>query len=93
MPVVYIKDACAYSAMVLKKIDELDIEQLIEVKNISDPAIKEELTARDATLTVPCLFDAATDTLVCESGAVCAYLDEQYGNVAEVETKDPLLEY
>ena len=80
MLVVYVKTGCPFCAMVLHKLDELELPY--EEKNISDDAIAAELVARGGKRMVPYLVDADAAVEMYESADIVKYLDTTYAPAA-----------
>ena len=77
MLTLYVKAGCAYCAMVILKLEELNLQY--EEKNIADEKIAEELVARGGERQVPYLVDTTANVEMYESADICAYLEEKYG--------------
>lgn len=77
MLTLYIKSNCAFSAMALKKVEDLGLT--VEEKNIADPGIADELVEKGGKHQVPFLQDSQTSTGVYESADIVAYLEAHYG--------------
>jgi glutathione S-transferase len=73
MPSLYIKDNCAYSAVVLHKLEEFNLP--VEVKNINDNRYALELIEKGGRFQVPFLFDSNGNVSIYESGAILDYFD------------------
>lgn len=78
MLTLYVKSNCAFSAVVLKKVEDLGLT--IEEKNIADPDVAAELLEKGGKSQVPYLIDSERGVALFESGAIAEYLEEQYGN-------------
>ncbi|MEK7505622.1 MAG: glutathione S-transferase N-terminal domain-containing protein, partial [Patescibacteria group bacterium] len=67
-----------YCAAVLHSLDELKLERV--EKNISDPAVVEELVSLGGKRQVPYLVDSDKGVQMYESADIAAYLHKTYGN-------------
>ena len=79
MMVLYVKTGCPFCGKVLKKIEELGIEECFEKKNIADDGVVDELVELGGKKMVPYLIDAERGNAMYESGDIVAYLEEHYG--------------
>lgn len=79
MLTLYVKTGCAFCAMVLHKLDELELQY--EEKNIAEASIAEELIARGGKRQVPYLIDPDASVEMYESADIVAFLDAHYAGV------------
>ncbi len=77
MLTLYVKTGCPYCAMVLHKLEELNLG--FEEKDISDQAVADELVARGGKRQVPYLVDSEKEVEMYESGDIADYLEREYG--------------
>lgn len=77
MLTLYIKSNCAFSAVALKKVEDLALTA--EEKNIADAGVADELVEKGGKLQVPYLWDSQTGTGIYDSADIAAYLDAHYG--------------
>jgi glutaredoxin len=77
MLTVFVKDNCAYSAMMLKKLADLGISY--DEKNIKDVEVVDALFRFGGKVQVPFIHDTKTDTDLYGSAEICDYLEAQYG--------------
>jgi len=75
---IYIRDGCPFCTMVLAKADALGLK--IEEKNVSNPAVADELIQLGGKKQEPFLYDDEKDIKMYESHEIGEYLDETYGN-------------
>ena len=78
MITLYVKTNCAFSAMVLKKVEDLGLA--VEEKNIADPAVADELMAKGGKLQTPYLVDDENLAGMYESSDIVAHLEKHYGS-------------
>ena len=73
MLVLYTKDNCPYSTVVIHKMDELNIP--VELKNISNNRNALELIENGGKYQAPCLIDTDKNIAIYESSDIVDYLD------------------
>lgn len=71
---LYIKTGCSFCARVLAVLDMHSIPY--ETKNVSDPAVVEEMIQLGGKKREPFLVDG--DTMMYESEAIISYLEQKY---------------
>ena len=76
MLTLYVKTGCPYCGVVLNKLEELGLK--FEEKNVSDPAVSEELVKRGGKRQMPYLVDSATGVEMYESKDIVEYLEKNY---------------
>lgn len=76
MLTLYIKTGCPFCAMVIHKLDELELEY--EEKNIADDTIASELIERGGKRQVPYLIDSDANVEMYESADIVHHLDTRY---------------
>jgi len=76
MLTLYVKTGCPFCAMVLHKIDELEL--IIDEKNVADPGVTDELIARGGKRQMPYLVDPERGVEMYESADIVEYLDTHY---------------
>ena len=77
MLTLYVKTGCPFCAMVIHKLEELELE--FEEKNVADPGIAEELMQRGGKRQMPYLVDTDAELEMYESADIVAHLDQRYG--------------
>lgn len=85
MLTLYVKTGCAYCAMVIHALEELDLK--FEEKDIADEKNRDELIEKGGSKQTPCLIDEGTMTIVYESSDIVSYLMEHYSNGKDLEGK------
>ena len=85
MLTLYTKSSCAYSAMVIHALEELDLKY--EEKDIAEEKNVEELISKGGDKQTPCLVDESTMTVVYESSDIVSYLMEHYSTGKDFEAK------
>jgi glutaredoxin 3 len=78
MLTLYVKTGCPYCAMVIHKLDELELD--FEEKNVADPSVSEELVARGGKRQMPYLVDTDAGVEMYESADICDHLEARYGS-------------
>jgi glutathione S-transferase len=78
MLTLYVRTNCPFSAMALKKLEDLNLE--FDEKNVDDEGVAEELIAIGGKKQEPFLVDSETGESMYESDAIVEYLNAQYGN-------------
>jgi glutaredoxin len=78
MLTLYVKTGCAYCAMAIHKLEELDLEY--EEKNVAEPGIAEELIARGGKRQMPYLVDTEKGVEMYESADIVDHLEKNYGS-------------
>lgn len=78
MLTLYVKTGCPFAAVVLKKVDDLDLT--IEEKNIADDGVLAELEALSGDTKSPFLVDSEKGIQMGESSDIAAYLEKTYGD-------------
>ncbi len=78
MLTLYVRTNCPFSAMALKKLEDLNLE--FEEKNVADEGVVDELIALGGKKQEPFLVDSETGKSMYESDAITEYLQEQYGS-------------
>lgn len=78
MLTLYVKTGCAYCAMVLHELAELNIP--FEEKNVSDEAVAAELIEIGGDRQTPCLIDSDKGIAMYESSDIVEYLAKTYGD-------------
>ena len=81
MLILYTKDHCAFGAMVVHALEELDLSY--EERNIADPGIVDELIARGGKKQTPYLVDTEAGVEMYGSGEIVGHLMQHYGIKAE----------
>ncbi len=76
MLTLYVKTGCPFCAMVLHKLDELELAY--EEKDIGDASVADELIARGGKRMVPYLVDSDAEVEMYESADIVTYLDRLY---------------
>lgn len=76
MITIYVKTGCPFCAKVLAVLDAYELKY--EEKNVSDPAIVEELIKLGGKKREPFIVDG--DTMMYESGAIIEYIEKKYGS-------------
>jgi glutaredoxin len=76
MLTLYTKHSCAFSAMVIHRLEELGLS--FEEKHITDPAVADELYTRSGSHATPYLVDSDTGKELYASEPIVAYLNEWY---------------
>lgn len=77
MLTLYVQTGCPYCAMVLHKLDELDVA--FEEKNIAEQEVADELIERGGKRQVPYLVDDARGVEMYESADIVEYLESRFG--------------
>lgn len=73
MLILYIKDNCPYSTVVMRKLDELNIS--VETKNIANNRNALELIEKGGKYQAPCIIDTDRKIALYESSDIIDYLD------------------
>lgn len=76
MLTLYVKSGCAFAAMVIHRLEELELP--FEEKNIADEGVQEELIARGGDSHTPYLVDTDAGVEMYESENIIAHLDSHY---------------
>ena len=76
MLTLYVKTGCPFCAMVLHKLDELELS--FEEKNIADNSVAEELITRGGKRQVPYLVDTDAEVEMYESAGIVKHLDNTH---------------
>lgn len=76
MLTLYVKTGCAFCAMVLHKLDELELS--FEEKNIADNSVAEELITRGGKRQVPYLIDTDAEVEMYESADIVKHFDDTH---------------
>ncbi len=76
MLTLYVKTGCPFCAMVIHKLDELELEY--EEKNIAEQEIVDELIERGGKRQVPYLVDTDAELEMYESADIVKHLDTRY---------------
>jgi len=82
MLTLYVRTNCPFSAMALKKMEDLNLQ--FEEKNVDDEGVTEELIALGGKKQEPFLVDSETGESMYESDLITEYLQKQYGNTDTV---------
>lgn len=77
MLTLYVKTGCPYCAMVIHKLEELELPY--EEKNIADDAVAADLITRGGKRQVPYLIDTEAGIEMYESADICEHLEQQQG--------------
>ena len=77
MLTLYVRSNCPFSAVALKKMEDLNLS--FDEKNIADEGVLDELVALGGDDQVPYLVDSETGVSMYESDDIAAYLQETYG--------------
>lgn len=77
MLTLYVKTGCPYCAVVLHKLEDMQIH--FEEKNIADQGVADELVARGGKRQVPYLVDNEHHVEMYESGDIVQYLEKTFG--------------
>lgn len=77
MLTLYVKTGCAYCAVVLHELAELELE--FEEKNVEDDIVAAELVAKGGKKQMPYLVDSAHNVAMYESADIVEYLAKTYG--------------
>ncbi len=88
MITLYLKTGCPFCAKVLAVVDAYQIPYV--EKNVSDPEVVKELVALGGKKQEPFLVEG--ETMMYESQAIIAYLEEKYGQI-EGEKKKPKIHF
>lgn len=78
MLTLYVKNGCPYSAVALKKVDDLGLT--INEKNTATDGVIEEMIGLGGKKQTPLLHDPERGVIMYESDAIAKYLEEHYGN-------------
>ncbi|MBU1292760.1 glutathione S-transferase N-terminal domain-containing protein [Patescibacteria group bacterium] len=76
MPILYVKNGCAFCARVLQTVEEMGLS--LDIRNIADPGIAEELVAHGGKRQVPYLIDEEHNTALYESDDIIEYLHRTF---------------
>jgi len=76
MLTLYVKTGCPFCAMVLRALDELELDY--KEKNIADQEVAEELIERGGKRQVPYLIDTDAEVEMYESADIVAHLNQRY---------------
>lgn len=74
---LYVKTGCAYSAVALKKVEDLGLQ--IEEKNVADEGVADEMIALGGKKQEPFMVDHDHNVKLYDSTAIANYLEEHYG--------------
>ena len=78
MLTLYVKTGCPFCAMVIHKLE--DLELAYEEKNIAEQEIADELVERGGKRQVPYLVDTDAELEMYESGDIVKHLDVRYAS-------------
>lgn len=77
MLTLYVKTGCPYSAVALKKVEDLGLN--VEEKNVADPGVVDEMIAIGGKKQEPFLVDHDRGVHLYDSNVIAEYLEQYYG--------------